>query len=315
LLVVAAALGLVALGLARGDAGAPAAASADFGERGRADASAARLLAPLDAAPAVGRAPLVEPGSELVLDEFFVRVPPVLEGRLNVLVALHGMEGQGRAFCDPLRTRTDRDGWLVVAPTYAYGDWQDPSQVAREESTRFIPRLREFLAGLPERTGLTLNPQVAIYGASRGAQLAERFALVYPNETRAVAALSAGTYTLPAETFVGENGSLALPYPFGTADLTERFGRPLDRSALRRVAFWFGVGDLDRDPADVPRQWDRYVGDNRVARAETIARRLGEMGAPVEFALIPNLGHALSDEAQERALDFLFRAVSAAPAS
>jgi acetyl esterase/lipase len=65
------------------------------------------------------------------------------------------------------------------------------------------------------------------------------------------------------------------------------------------------VGGDDRDAAEVPRQWDPYVGDNRVARAETFARRLAEAGAPVEFTLFPEVGHALTDEMQARALDFL----------
>jgi poly(3-hydroxybutyrate) depolymerase len=250
-------------------------------------------------------APLVAPTSDLVFDEFFVHVPPTIDGPLQVLVALHGMEGNGPAFARPLRARTDRAGWLVVAPTYPYGNWQDPTQVAREESAGFLPRLHDFLAELPARTGLELAPRAAIYGASRGGQLAERFAMVYPDQTYGVAALAGGTWTLPLNMTEIEGRRVLLPYPFGAADLRERFGRDLDLAALRRIPFWVGVGGEDRDPAEVPRQWDPYLGSTRVERARTIARRLAELGASVEFTLFPGVGHTLTDEMQMRALDFL----------
>src|SRR5207245_2237300 len=120
---------------------------------------------------------------------------------------------------------------------FAYGDWQDPAQITREESARFIPRLHEFLQDLPARTGLTIEPRAAFLGFSRGAQLAQRFAMVYPEQTQGVAAVSAGAYTLPGRTAVVNGRSVSIPYPFGTADLRDRFGRDLDVSALQRVPF------------------------------------------------------------------------------
>jgi poly(3-hydroxybutyrate) depolymerase len=265
------------------------------------DAPAALPLAAESTHPA----PLVEPNSDVVFDEFFVHVPPVIDGRVQVLVVLHGMEGNGPAFARPLRARTDREGWLVVAPTYLYGNWQDPTQVVREETAGFLPRLHAFLAELPARTGLDLAPRVVVYGASRGGQLAERFAMVYPEQTYGVAAMAGGTWTLPLNTTEVDGHRVPLPYPFGAADLRERFGHDLDVAALRRIPFWVGVGGEDRDPAAVPRQWDPYLGSTRVERARTIVRRLADLGATVEFTLFPGAGHTLTDEMQARALDFL----------
>lgn len=265
--------------------------------------SAERASAPL--ATVATPVPLVAPGSDLALDEFFVHVPPIIDRRLQVLVALHGMEGNGPAFARPLRARADREGWLLVAPTFIYGDWQDPAQLIREECNGFIPRLHTFLRELPARTGLDLDPQVVIFGASRGAQLAHRFALVYPEQTRALALMAGGTWTLPQREIATEDHTRPLPYPFGAGDLRERFGRDLDVGALRRVVFWVGVGAQDNDPRDVPRQWDPLLGDNRVARAQTFVRRLVDLGARAELTVFPNVGHTLTDEMRARALDFL----------
>jgi predicted esterase len=250
-------------------------------------------------------APLVEPGSEIVVGDYFVHMPPVFTERMEVLVALHGMGGRGSEFCQALLSRTDRERWIVVAPTFAYGDWRDPNQVMREESSRFIPKLHEFLEELPARTGLSIEPKAAFLGFSRGAQLAQRFAMVYPEQTLGVAALSAGTYTLPLSQTEVDGHAVTLRYPFGTADIGERFGRQFDPTALRGIPFWIGVGAEDRNPADLPRQWDPYLGTNRVARAEAFAQRLREGGTPVQLALVPGVGHSITEEMDTRALDFI----------
>jgi pimeloyl-ACP methyl ester carboxylesterase len=247
----------------------------------------------------------VAPGRDSFSDEFFVHVPPQVGRPLRVLVTLHGMGGEGRAFCTAFLQRTDREGWVVVAPTFAYGDWHDPTQVTREESTRFLPRLHDFLETLPARSGLQLEPRVLLYGYSRGAQLADRFALVYPEQTRGVAALSAGTYTLPLGQFELDGQMTPLPYPFGITDLPQRFGREFDLDSLRQVPFWIGVGDLDRNPADLPRRWDPYLGETRVARAESFARRLNEAGVQGQLTVFPDLDHTATDVMSARALEFL----------
>jgi predicted esterase len=288
-------------------AGSPAPAPAARAGPAARDGSPPPVIA---AAPAVALdplprpEPLVAPGSDLLFDEFFVHVPPAIDGRLEVLVTLHGMEGNGPAFCAPLRGRADRERWLVVAPTYPYGDWTDPAQVAREEE-RFIPRLHAFLADLPARTGLDLEPRIALYGASRGGQLAHRYALVYPEQVQGVAAVAPGTYTLPLSAVEVEGRRVALPFPFGVADLAERFGRPLDLAALRRVPFWVGVGEADSNPDDVPDQWDPYIGTTRVARAEAFVRRLADLGVAAQLTTFPGLGHTLTDEMHARAMDFI----------
>jgi predicted esterase len=259
------------------------------------------------AAPPARSAPRVSPSSDLSLGEFYVHVPPNVDGRLKVLVALHGIGGEARQFCEAILDRADREQWVVVAPTYAYGDWRDPAQVAREESSRLIPRLHQFLQELPAHTGLDVEPRAALYGFSRGAQLAQRFAIVYPEQTHAVAAFSAGSYTLPTGQAEVDGQSVPLPYPFGTADLRERFGRPLDSAALQRIPFLVGVGAEDRNPSDLPRHWDPYLGSNRLARAEAFTQRLGEMGVRAELAVFPGVGHNLNEIMQARALDFLAR--------
>src|SRR5262245_2724819 len=66
-------------------------------------------------------------------------VPPDVPVR--VVVLLHGVGGNGELFAANFLEEAERSQWLVLSPTLAYGDWQDPQQVAREE-----PLLVEWLA-------------------------------------------------------------------------------------------------------------------------------------------------------------------------
>src|SRR5260370_23890093 len=51
---------------------------------------------------------------------------------LQVLLALHGMGGNGEDFARDLTEQADQHGWLLVAPTIQYADWTNPNVVARE---------------------------------------------------------------------------------------------------------------------------------------------------------------------------------------
>src|SRR5207244_3796483 len=97
----------------------------------------------------------------------------------QVLIALHGMGGNGETFARDLTDQADRYGWLLVAPTIDYGDWQNPLQVAAEDP-KLIAAMVTYLDALPQITGFTIRRQVLLLGHSRGAQLAHRFAEFRP---------------------------------------------------------------------------------------------------------------------------------------
>jgi pimeloyl-ACP methyl ester carboxylesterase len=221
---------------------------------------------------------------------------------LQVLVALHGMGGNGEQFAANLLRDADRNHWLIVAPSIAYGDWTDPAQVARED-----PRLIRWLAGyldhLAEYVGLPVKPRVLLLGHSRGAQLAHRFAFFEPQRVLAVAALAAGTYTLPLER--SAQGSL-MRFPFGMADLDVITGHAFSRTMLiEDTDFWLGVGTEDNNPADLPRAWDQYLGTNRMQRARIFQAVMHELGARTVLVAFRGERHALSADMAASACSFL----------
>jgi pimeloyl-ACP methyl ester carboxylesterase len=246
----------------------------------------------------------VHAGVHQIVDNFTVHVPPGAQEPLTVLIALHGMGGNGEEFSAPLYQHTDALGWVVIAPSFAYGDWRDPAQITQEE-TRNLPSIARFLDRLPEVVGMSVRPTVLLYGFSRGGQAAQRFALVFPDRVAGVVSLSSGTYTLPLRAFALGESSSALPFPFGMADCPELFGRSFDAEQLTRVPFWIGIGGRDSDPADVPQQWNPYIGDDRLERAGRFAQALRNAGVNAEVVEFPGTGHAETDEIRSAAIRFL----------
>ncbi|HEY1298416.1 MAG TPA: alpha/beta fold hydrolase [Chloroflexota bacterium] len=224
----------------------------------------------------------------------------------QVLVVLHGMGGNGPDFSRELFDQADKNGWLIVAPTIAYGDWTNPSVVANEDPL-LIQALNDYLDTLPRVVEAPVRKLVLLLGHSRGAQLAHRFAEFRPDRVLAVAALSAGTYTLPAT--VGPNGNLI--FPFGVQDMDHYAGHAFDPQRFDNVAFWVGVGGQDTNPGDVPRQWDSVEGSTRVQRARAFESAVRQLGANATLHVFGEAHHELTGEMRSAACDFLQGAVAA----
>ncbi len=236
-------------------------------------------------------------------DEFSVRVPTNATTPLTVLVALHGMGGTGQREREGVRQQADANGWVIVAPTFGYARFEQPDQLRVEEPIN-LARLAAFLDRLPDLTGAPVKQQVLLYGFSRGGQTAHRFALAYPDRVAAAAVMAAGTYTLPSASFNDRDASF-LPFPYGVADLGDLFGHPFAADQFARIPFWVGVGARDSLPSDVPREWDPYLGTNRLDRAEEFAGWLTRTGSQAEFRVFPGVAHLETGEMRSAALRFL----------
>jgi pimeloyl-ACP methyl ester carboxylesterase len=239
-----------------------------------------------------------------VVPSVFVRPPrEVVPGApLQVLVALHGMGSTGDQIASRIITQADRNHWLVIAPTINYGDWTDPKQIAREEPA-LIRWLADYLDQLPEMIGTPIKPRILLLGHSRGAQLAHRFALFQPERILAVAAVSAGTYTLPFDR--GADGKL-IQFPFGVSDWPTITGHEFSRTRfIEDTHFWLGVGTEDNNPNDLPRAWDQYLGTTRVQRARAFQEALHQLGARSVLVAFRGERHVLSPDMAASACSFL----------
>ena len=223
-----------------------------------------------------------------------------------MLLALHGMGGNGPDFARALTAEAARRGWLLVAPTLNYRDWRDP-ELVRQDGLDLLPSLKALLDDLPGEIGLPIRRRVLLYGFSRGGQTAHRFALFYPRSSLAVAAMATGTYTLPTTQTPHSPDGAPLNFPFGLADI-DRFGCPaFDPDGLRQVDFWLGVGGRDQLGQGASRPWDRYIGETRIERAESFAEAVADIGASSEVTVFPAAAHEVTEAMNAGALAFLAR--------
>lgn len=250
---------------------------------------------------------LAEPPAWFDARSAYVYVPPGALDRpepLQVVFALHGVGDEGKRFCQGFLNAADRNGWVVIAPTFKYRNWMDPTTVA-EDDVALTAALDDMLDSVPTRLGHPVRRRALLMGFSRGAQLAHRFALAYPDRTRAVVAVSAGTYTYPGKVFATGGAERPLAFPYGTADLEARTGHPIDAQLLAGIPFWIAVGGADSNPQDVPRQWDALFGETRIQRATTFAKTLVAVGVPASLTVFPGVGHGLAPEMLRGAAAFL----------
>ena len=274
----------------------------------------APVAPPPTAAPAptlavVRMPPAVPIPGQPVIQSDGIYIPPSLDTSrpIQVMVALHGMGGAGGRIGQRLVECADRHGWIVVAPSFAYRDYLDPEQVRLDDKEN-LPRIRQLLDSLPIASSagsVRFTERVLLYGFSRGAQAAQRFALFYPDRVQAAAVLSAGSYTVPRATARVDNQDKPLAFPYGVSDLDRYSGRKFDAEALARVPFWIGVGAGDTATAEVPRNWDPYLGKTRVERAQRLADMLRGMGTEVTLELFSGTGHEETAAMRARVCEFL----------
>lgn len=237
-------------------------------------------------------------------------IPPVAQANqpVQVLFVLHGMYDKGSRFSLPLQSYVIRNHLLMLAPTFSYNtNFKDPNTV-KTEDIKLSARLNQMIIEVTAISHQKLNSKVFVYGFSRGAQLAHRYALLYPTRVAGIAVLSAGAYTLPETTFNHQ----PLPFPYGISDLSSYTGQPFDQIDFNKIPFCVEVGALDTDPKAVSPDWNAYIGINRVQRGQNFYNVLHQEGNPAQFSIIPNTGHSANAAMTNVAEDFFQQLLPAA---
>ena len=268
------------------------------------DRLAISLDLPVQAAtvPATPGAPTLEPDGVYIPEDLDTSRP------VPILVALHGYASSGPAIAARLRGCANAHGWVIVAPTMAYRNYFDPQQL-RTDAEQNLPWLRALLDRIQSTArGFTPQPGILVYGFSRGAQMAHRFSMLYPDEVAAEATLSAGSYTLPQA--LDATGARSM-FPFGINDAAKIASGPFDGAAFASIPTWVGVGGNDVNPDDTSRAWDALEGQTRVDRARVFAARLLAIGAPVELHVFPGASHEETLQMRDSACEFLAAHVEA----
>jgi predicted esterase len=214
---------------------------------------------------------------------------------VQVLVTMHGMGDNGQNFCQRVIPIAERNGWIIVSPTFKYHDYMN-ADLSLQDDLTFLPALTAILDSVPARTGLATRHKVLLFGFSRGGQAVHRFATLYPERVAAAAVISAGSYTLPLNSMLVNGRSRTLPLPYGVANMGALTGYAFDFATFRQIPFRISVGGADVNPASTPRAWDAYIGTTRVDRATNYTRILQDIGMNATLAVYPGVGHQLTPQ-------------------
>ncbi|MEO8585567.1 MAG: hypothetical protein ABI584_05360 [Acidobacteriota bacterium] len=150
--------------------------------------------------------------------------------------------------------------------------------------------------------GIAVDKRLLLRGFSASGSFVNRFAVLHPENALAVACGSPGGWPIaPSD----REGADALPYPVGTGDLAALTGKPVDAEALKRVAWFFFLGDKDANDAVVFRDSFskadeelvfRLFGKAPVSRWKKAETLYAKAGLDVRFVLYPGAGHEVTRE-------------------
>lgn len=221
-------------------------------------------------------------------------IEPAGLSRQPPLVVLHGISRNADELAGLFLPEAARSGRKIVVPHFSERAWpvfQRPARKARPDRA-LLALLSQLAIGDEAFAG-----PVDLFGHSGGAQLAHRFAMLYPQRVARLHLAAAGWYCLP------ETGA-AYPYGIG-ADETpgsltwaRRLGQALPAYLGLTVRVYVGNRDTARDES--LRQspaLDRIQGPTRIARAETYVERFRAAararGIRPDIALtrLPGVGH------------------------
>ncbi len=205
------------------------------------------------------------------------------------LFALHGISRDVSALYDAFERPAILAGRILVVPHFHQKDWKIFQRIGAARPDKSLLALKQVLRD----SGICTAPQIELFGYSGGAQLAHRFAMLYPQHVSRLHLGAAGWYCLPDTT---------LAYPAG---LREPAARPSDAPNFRsaKVAqlehflriplrVYVGTEDTQRDAAmRTAPDLDAVQGSHRLARAATYVDHFADAAARLQLTADASLTH------------------------
>ncbi|WP_046112553.1 alpha/beta hydrolase family protein [Aquincola tertiaricarbonis] len=182
---------------------------------------------------------------------------------------------------------------VVLAPLFpinVLGDGEaDGYKYLVEGPLRYDLLLDGMVQAVAADTGCD-GSRFLLQGYSGGGQFAQRYFLLHPQRLRAVAIGAPGQVTLLDD---------QADWWAGVRDIGERFGRPLDLAALRRVPVQLVVGSEDTrtdeiGPAPPSRYWrseEERRQSHRGDRLRKLQQSYADAGITAELEVMPGVPH------------------------
>jgi pimeloyl-ACP methyl ester carboxylesterase len=218
------------------------------------------------------------------------------------LVALHGISRDAHALWQAFGPLAAAKGRALLVPRFSERDWPQFQQIGRSR-----PDLA--LLDLLRQSGLD-GQRVDLFGFSGGAQLAHRFAMLYPHRVATLHLAAPGWFTLP---------ETSAAWPLGLGPEASGRQRKFDPAALSRlqlphylglkVRLWVGALDVERDASlRQTEALDALQGRTRLDRATRYAEAFFRAAhalrvrPDIDLTVLPGCGHDFATCAQTGSL-------------
>lgn len=228
-----------------------------------------------------------------------VSEPRICNEAAPPLLALHGISRDVEETFDAFRSAANEAGRVLIAPEFSRKSWRVFQRIT--DRTRPDVALLEILTMLRDAHVIDRRP-LEVFGFSGGAQLAHRWAMLYPHVVAALHICSAGWYTSPRAD---------VPYPYGLqcADAAEksqiwpqRMTRGLDAFLRLPISIYVGEQDCREDDAALRRNavLDAAQGCERRMRARNYldallaAAKARSIEPVLKFHELPGCGHGFA---------------------
>ncbi|MEM6376179.1 MAG: hypothetical protein AAF686_08045 [Pseudomonadota bacterium] len=229
-----------------------------------------------------------------------VQVPAQLNPELAPLLALHGISRRSSKILAEFGPECERQGRILIVPRFGRKHWSHFQTIDRHRPDIALLTLIAHL----EQAGVISTPRISLFGFSGGAQLAHRFAMLYPHRIASLHVAAAGWYCAPDkdQSFPRGLGQPAHPTGFNPASLAV-----LQLPAFLQLPIHVYVGCADTEKEAALRQGlalETHQGATRLARARSYIGSLQQAAeargiAPdLNYAELPGCGHDFSACAQ-----------------
>lgn len=211
-----------------------------------------------------------------------------------LIIAVHGSSRNPKDLRDAYATFAERLGCFVLAPLFPLDlTVSVPDEEYKQligDKIRYDQVIWSMVEEFAAVTGTRFS-RVLLFGFSGGAQFAQRLLYVDPGRLDAVSLGAPSYVTLPDP---------GMGWWTGIGDVEQRFGKPVDLDAVRRVPVQLSCGSEDRldfeiyRPDEMGLDADGYAryGRNRRDRLFMLHDAYAQAGIASEIALVEGAGHA-----------------------
>jgi predicted esterase len=167
---------------------------------------------------------------------------------------------------------------------------------------------------LTKKHKIIIRKKFLLSGFSASAMFVNRFTFIHPDLVAGVAIGAPGGWPIaPIGTYKGK----PLPFPVGVSDVSELIGNSVNWDHLKKVHFFFFLGDKDENDSVIHR--DSYTkededlifsnfGKKPVERWPVAERLYSEAGLNAHFKLYKDTGHETNQETRNDVVEF-FKAI------